>query len=113
MRPYYRGNAGPFVGSSAKRHGILDALNTLVMDEADRMLDMGLATPLMMSSVLRQHLDRRFCFGNLAGSHRRNQRTSATRSFAIEIDSTDALPPIEQQFYETPAKAKFRCCNGY
>ncbi len=25
---------------------------------------------------------------------------------AIEIDSTDALPPIEQQFYETSSKGK-------
>ncbi len=113
MRRNYRGNAGAFAGSPAKRHGITDALNTLVMDEADRMLDMGFRMPLMMSSVLRLHLDRRFCFRNLAGSHRCNQRTSATRSFGIEIDSTDALPPIEQQFYETSAKAKFLCCNGY
>ncbi len=113
MAAYYRGNAGPFAGSPAKRHGSLDALNTLVMDEADRMLDMDLAMPLMMSSVLRRHLDRRFVFGNLAGSHRRNQRTSATRSLAIEIDSTDALPPIEQQFYGHPVKAKFLCCNSY
>ncbi len=113
MRRIYRGNAGPFAGSPAKRHGITGALNTLVMDEADRMLDMGFSEPLMMSSVLRQHLGRRFCFRHLAGSHRRNQRKSAARSFSDEIDSTDALPPIEQQFYETSRKAKFLCCNGY
>ncbi len=82
MRRILCGNAGPFVGSSAKRHGITGCLNTLVMDEADRMLDMGFSDALMMSSVLRQHLDRRFCFRQLAGSHRRNQRTSATRSFS-------------------------------
>ncbi len=83
------------------------------MDEADRMLEWDLAMPLMMSSVLRQHLDRPSVFCNLAGSHRRNQRTSATDPLAIEIDSTDALPPIEQQFMRHPVKAKFLCCNGY
>ncbi len=110
---YYRGNAGPFAGSPAKGTVSLDALNTLVMDEADRMWIWDLATPLMMSSVLRQHLGDASVFGNLAGSHRRNQRKSERDPLAIEIDSTDALPPIEQNFMRHPAKAKFLCCNGY
>lgn len=62
--------------------------------------------PLMMSSVLRLHLDRRFCFRQpgkaIAAISGRVQRDP----LAIEIDSTDALPPIEQQFYETSSKGK-------
>ena len=63
--------------------------------------------PLMMSSALRLHLDRRFCFRQ-PGRKPSPQSADECNAIllAIEIDSTDALPPIEQQFYETSSKGK-------
>mgnify|MGYP000007742247 CR=1 FL=1 len=84
-------------------------LNTLVMDEADRMLDMGFSDAIDDCHPFCASIWQTLLFSvNLAGKDPfaaisgRVQRDP----LAIEIDSTDALPPIEQQFYETSSKGK-------
>ncbi len=85
----------------------LDALNTLVMDEADRTLDMGFSDAIddviRFAPASRQTLLFSATWPEaIAAISGRVQRDP----LAIEIDSTDALPPIEQQFYETSSKGK-------
>ena len=85
----------------------LDWVETFVLDEADRMLDMGFSDAIddviRFAPASRQTLLFSATWPEaIAAISGRVQRDP----LAIEIDSTDALPPIEQQFYETSSKGK-------
>ena len=85
----------------------LSKVSFFILDEADRMLDMGFSDAIddviRFAPASRQTLLFSATWPEaIAAISGRVQRDP----LAIEIDSTDALPPIEQQFYETSSKGK-------
>ncbi|WP_437891173.1 ATP-dependent RNA helicase DbpA [Phytobacter sp. V91] len=85
----------------------LQALKTLVLDEADRMLDMGFSDAIV-EILGHAPADRQTLLFSatwpegIAAISTRFQREPLN----IEIDSVDALPAVEQQFFEVSRRQK-------
>jgi ATP-independent RNA helicase DbpA len=85
----------------------LDALKTLVLDEADRMLDMGFSDAIVEILSHAPTNRQTLLFSatwpeGIAAISTRFQRDPLN----IEIDSVDALPAVEQQFFEASRRQK-------
>lgn len=85
----------------------LDALKTLVLDEADRMLDMGFSDAIVEILGFAPAQRQTLLFSatwpeGIAAISTRFQREPLN----IEIDSVDALPAVEQQFFEASRRQK-------
>ncbi|WHP81577.1 ATP-dependent RNA helicase DbpA [Edwardsiella anguillarum] len=85
----------------------LEALQTLILDEADRMLDMGFADALDEVISWAPETRQTLLFSatwpaEIAAISRRIQRDPLT----IEIDTDGELPAVEQRFYEVSRSGK-------
>jgi ATP-independent RNA helicase DbpA len=85
----------------------LSALRTLLLDEADRMLDMGFADAIDEVVAFAPAQRQTLLFSAtwpvaIAAISQRYQH----EPLAIEIDTAEALPAIQQEFYEVPRNQK-------